>query len=163
MGILGTEPSSFNPSVKRLSYFNLMEKLWSGGRVELQELFASHGVIHVFSALSSQEHAVTASVPLDSKAQPVRSHIGKVRSLWEWVGKGKPREVQKIIRKSKSKVRAWTRELDTMKLEIHLFFFKLYLFNVLAALGLHWCECELSLVARSWAYSSLRCAGFSLW
>lgn len=111
-----------NHSVKRLSYFNLMEKLWSGGRVELQELCVSHGVIHVFFALSSQEHAVSASVPLDSKARPVRSHTGKVRSLWGWVGKGKSREVQKIIQNSKSKVKAWTRELDTMNLWSIFFF-----------------------------------------
>ena len=151
-----------NHSVKRLSYFNLMEKLWNGGRVELQELFVLHGVTHVFSALSSQEHAVSASVLLDSKARPVRSRIGKVRSLWGWVGNGKSREVRRIIQTSKSKVRAWASELDTLKLEIHLCIFKT-LFVVLALLGLHWCECKLSLVARSWAYSSWQRAGFSLW
>lgn len=94
----------------------------------------SCGMIHTVSA-SSQEHAVTASVLLDSKALPVRSPIGKVRSLWELVGKGKSREVQRIIQKGKSKVGEGARELDTMTLEIHLdSWFYILLFSQLRVL-----------------------------
>lgn len=59
-------------------------------------------MIHTLPALSFQNPAVTASVLLDSRAQPARSPIGKVRSLVESVEKGKSREFQRIIQKGRS-------------------------------------------------------------
>jgi hypothetical protein len=47
---------------------------------------------------------VTAFALLASKAQPVRSPLGKVRSLQELVGKGNSGGVQRIIHKNESKV-----------------------------------------------------------
>lgn len=88
--------------------------------VELQESFVSRALIRTLSALSFQRHAVTASVRTDSEAKPVRSPTGKVRSLCDLVGKGHSREVRRIIPKSKGKVGVSRRDLDMMKLELHL-------------------------------------------
>lgn len=61
-------------------------------------------IVHILPALPFQNHAANASVLMDFKAKAVRSPSRKVRSLCKLVGKGKSREVQRVIQKSKSKV-----------------------------------------------------------
>lgn len=79
-----------------------MSPLWCGG---LNSGVLFHMVWFTLSLnLSFQNHAVTASVLLDSREQPARSPIRKVRSLWELVRKGKSREFQRIIQKGKKSI-----------------------------------------------------------